>query len=70
MTKWCTINRVGKLGLLPGVWLVNPQGDKLATFMDDVMARQIAAAMNITTMKQRTDYLIDGYFGKNVNHDE
>lgn len=55
--KWSTINRVAKgKGLLKGCWLVDPDGVKRATIMDEILARQIAAAMSITTTKQRTEF--------------
>jgi len=58
--KWTTINRVAKgKGLLKGCWLVDPDGKRRATIMDEALARQIAAAMNLTTLKQRTDYSAD-----------
>lgn len=58
--KWSTINRVkaGK-GLIKGCWLVDPDGVKRATIIDEVLARQIASAMNLTTAKQRTDFAAD-----------
>lgn len=58
MTRhWSTINRVkAGRGLINGCWLVDPDGVKRATIMDEILARQIAAAMSLTTMKQRTNY--------------
>jgi hypothetical protein len=54
---WSTINRVAKgKGLLKGCWLVDPDGEKRATIMDEALARQIAAAMNLTTLEQRIEY--------------
>lgn len=64
---WSTINRVGPRGLLKGCWLVNPQGHKVATIMDETLARQLAAAMSLTTQAQRQDYLAEvaGYSKEN-----
>lgn len=54
---WSTINRVAKgKGLLKGVWLVDPDGEKRATIMDEALGRQLAAAMNLTTLKQRISF--------------
>lgn len=57
LRKWSTITRVkaGK-GLIKGCWLVDPDGVKRATIMDETLARQIASAMSLTTSKQRTNY--------------
>jgi hypothetical protein len=58
--RWVTINKLrGR-----GVFLVDPEGKKVGSFEDDVVGRQCAAAMNLTTAKQRTDYLADDYLGR------
>jgi hypothetical protein len=57
--KWYTIQRVGPRGLLKGRWLADPEGRKVAAFHDEVLARQISAAMNLTTQAQRVAYLAD-----------
>jgi hypothetical protein len=54
------VNRVGKRGLLKGQWLIDPEGQKVGTFMDDHTARHCAAALNLTTAKQRTDKILQG----------
>lgn len=57
--KWKAINRVGKIGSqshLKGCWLIDPNGERVCTIMDHATALQIAAAMNLTTAKQRHDY--------------
>lgn len=53
---WSAVTRVGKRGLLNGTWLKDPNGEIVATFSDGAIAKQCAAAMNLTTMKQRTDH--------------
>jgi hypothetical protein len=61
-TRWSVINRVGKRGLMNGCWLVSPDGKKVATIIDhadSAISRQIAAAMNLTTTKQRTGAAAD-----------
>lgn len=67
MKKWSSINRVARgKGLLKGCWLVDPNGEKVATIMDHALAGQLAAAMSLTTMKQRTNYCAQeaGYVAK------
>lgn len=50
---WRAIPRIkGK-----GVELKSPQGETVAVVYDLAIAKQIAAAMNLTTQKQRFDFL-------------
>jgi hypothetical protein len=58
-TQWKAIPRHGEIGskrMLNGCWLVDPDGKRIATIMDFAIAQQIAAAMNLTTTKQRSDW--------------
>lgn len=60
--QWAAVNRFGPIGSkrnLKGCWLVDPDGNRVATIIDVAIAKQIAAAMNLTTMKQRTDWCAD-----------
>lgn len=58
--KWSAVNRFARgRGSLKGCWLVDPAGERVATIMDGAIAGQLAAAMNLTTAKQRTDYLAE-----------
>lgn len=57
--QWSAVNRFSSNAILKGCWLVDPDGNKVATIMDGAIARQVAAAMNLTTAKQRHDYLAE-----------
>ncbi len=71
--KWYTTNVIVEgRGLTSGVWLVAPDGTRVATFARNNAwaAAQCAAALNLTTQRQRTDYAAEqaGY-GKSVRAD-
>lgn len=57
--KWTVVSKIGKRGTATGWWLVDPDGNKVASFPGryDWAARQSAAALNLTTTNQRVDYL-------------
>lgn len=53
MNTWRAIPRIkGK-----GVELKSPEGETVAVIYDGGIAKQIAVAMNLTTQKQRIDFL-------------
>ena len=71
MGQWSSINRVARgKGMLKGCWLVDPDGEKVATIMDHSLAGQLAAAMNLTTMKQRTDFCAEAAGYRKVSREK
>lgn len=54
--QWSAVNRFSKRGPLKGCWLVDPDGERVAVIMNGAIAGQIAAAMNMTTVRERTDF--------------
>lgn len=59
--RWSTIEHVTKTGGGSGLWLVDPDGNKIVRFpaAHDAIARQCAAALNLTTPTQRVNFLAD-----------
>lgn len=57
--EWGAINRFSKGRPLKGCWLVDPEGNRVATILDGAVANQIAAAMNMTTLSQRVDWIAE-----------
>ena len=54
---WTVVNRFTKDGrVLKGCWLKNPAGETVAIITDGALAGQIAAAMSLTTTKQRVEF--------------
>jgi hypothetical protein len=55
MKMWTTVNKIsGK-----GCWLVDPDGNQVLAVSDYVLARNLSAAMSLTTQEQRTAFLLE-----------